>query len=99
MESVIPQLIALIILLFLSGFFSSAETALTTVSAVRIRTMAAEGDKRAARVERVTAALDEKRAEYVHKRDTATLPSTKAIYQAFIDAIDRIKERLEREGN
>ncbi len=53
MESVIPQLIALIILLFLSGFFSSAETALTTVSAVRIRTMAAEGDKRAARVERV----------------------------------------------
>ncbi|MCR5097361.1 MAG: hemolysin family protein [Lachnospiraceae bacterium] len=53
MESVIPQLIILIILLFLSGFFSSAETALTTVSAVRVRTMAAEGDKRAAQVERV----------------------------------------------
>ena len=53
MESVIPQLIALFVLLYLSGFFSSAETALTTVSAVRIRTMAAEGDKRAAMVERV----------------------------------------------
>ena len=53
MESVIPQLISLLILLFLSGFFSSAETALTTVSAVRIRTMAAEGDKRAMKVERV----------------------------------------------
>lgn len=47
-----------------------------------------------ARVERVTAALDEKRAEYEQKRDAATLPTTKAIYQAFIDAIDRIKERL-----
>ena len=48
----------------------------------------------AARVERVTAALDEKRAEYVEKRDKATLPTTKAIYQAFIDAIDRIKEKI-----
>lgn len=48
----------------------------------------------AARVERVSAALDEKRAEYVEKRDKAALPTTKALYQAFIDAIDRIKERL-----
>lgn len=48
-----------------------------------------------ARVERVNAALDEKREEYVAKRDAAALPSTKAIYQAFIDAIDRIKERLD----
>ena len=48
-----------------------------------------------ARIEHVTAALDERRAEYVEKRDAAVLPSTKAIYQAFIDAIDRIKERLE----
>jgi len=47
-----------------------------------------------ARVERVNAALDERRAEYVQKRDAATLPSTKAIYQAFIDAIDRIKEKM-----
>ena len=47
-----------------------------------------------ARVERVSAALDEKRAEYEQKRNAATLPTTKAIYQAFIDAIDRIKERL-----
>ena len=48
-----------------------------------------------ARIERVTAALDERREEYVEKRDAAVLPSTKAIYQAFIDAINRIKERLE----
>lgn len=48
-----------------------------------------------ARVERVSAALDERRAEYVQKRDAAALPTTKALYQAFIDAIDRIKEKLE----
>ena len=52
----------------------------------------------AARVESVTAALDEKRAEYVEKRDKSALPTTKAIYQAFIDAIDKIRERLKIEG-
>ena len=51
-----------------------------------------------ARIERVTAALDEKRDEYVQKRDAAALPPTKALYQAFIDAIDRIKEKLDGEG-
>lgn len=51
-----------------------------------------------ARVERVTADLDERRAEYVQKRDAAALPTTKAIYQAFIDAIDRIKEKLDEGG-
>lgn len=59
----------------------------------------ASATNNAARVERVTAALDEKRAEYVEKRDKAALPSTKALYQAFIDAIDRIKERLNIEGD
>ena len=51
-----------------------------------------------ARVERVAAALDERRAEYIQKRDAAALPTTKAIYQAFIDAIDGIKQRLGVEG-
>ena len=41
------QLLILIILLFLSGFFSSAETALTTVNRVRLKTLADEGNKRA----------------------------------------------------
>lgn len=44
------QICILIVLLFLSGFFSSAETALTTVNLIRIRTLADEGDKRASRV-------------------------------------------------
>ena len=33
-------------------------------------------------------------AEAVEKRDAAVMPTTKAIYQAFIDDIDRIKEKL-----
>ena len=48
------QLIAIIILLCLSAFFSSSETALTTVNQIRMRTLAANGDKRAARVLHVT---------------------------------------------
>ncbi len=45
--STIIQLSALIILLFLSAFFSSAETALTTVNRIRILNLAYGGDKRA----------------------------------------------------
>lgn len=42
------QIITLIILLILSGVFSSAETALTTVSKIKMRSLADEGNKRAA---------------------------------------------------
>ena len=48
------QLITVIILLCLSAFFSSSETVLTTVNQIRMRTLADNGDKRAARVLRVT---------------------------------------------
>lgn len=41
------QLFALLILVGLSSFFSSAETALTTVNRVRLKSMADEGNKRA----------------------------------------------------
>lgn len=47
------QLVFLIFLVFLSGFFSSAETALTTVNRVRIRTLEEEGNKRAALVNKI----------------------------------------------
>lgn len=40
------------------------------------------------KAESVRARLVERREEYVRKRDSAALPTTKAIYQAFIDAID-----------
>lgn len=48
------QLIFLVVLLFLSAFFSSAETALTTVNRIRLRTLSENGDKRAATVLSVT---------------------------------------------
>lgn len=50
----ILQLIFLVILIFLSAFFSSAETALTTCNRIRMRTLAEDGDKRAERVLRIT---------------------------------------------
>ncbi len=47
------QFIAILILVVLSGFFSSAETALTTVNRVRMRTLEEEGNKRAATVNKI----------------------------------------------
>lgn len=41
------QLVSLVVLLGLSAFFSSAETALTTVNKIRIKTMMEEGNKKA----------------------------------------------------
>ena len=48
------QLIILLILLLLSAFFSSAETALTTVNKIRIRSLADEGSKCAKTVLEIT---------------------------------------------
>lgn len=50
----IGQLIVLALLLFLSAFFSSAETAFTTTSRIRMRTLAEGGNKKAARVLAIT---------------------------------------------
>lgn len=49
----IVQFAALIVLIFLSSFFSSAETALTTVNRVRMRSLAEEGNKRAIMVNKI----------------------------------------------
>lgn len=51
--TLIFQAVVLLILVFLSGFFSSAETALTTANRVRIRTLEEEGNKRAATVNKI----------------------------------------------
>lgn len=50
------QIIALFILILLSAFFSSAETAFSTVNRVRLRTLAQDGSKSA---ERVISILDQ----------------------------------------
>ena len=47
------QVVVLFILLLLSGFFSSAETSLSTVNRVKIRSLAEEGNKRAVIVESI----------------------------------------------
>lgn len=52
--SPIIQLVIILILLALSAFFSSSETALTTVNKHKLRTLVDEGNKRAAKVIKVT---------------------------------------------
>ena len=47
------QLIVLFILVLLSAFFSTAETALTTVNRVKMRTLEEEGIRRAAIVNKI----------------------------------------------
>ena len=47
------QLTVIVILVILSAFFSSAETALSTVNKIRIRALVEEGNSRAATVEKI----------------------------------------------
>ena len=49
----VAQLIIIIVLIFLSGFFSSAETAFSTLNMVRMRNLEEEGSKKAARVNKI----------------------------------------------
>lgn len=49
----VAQLIIIIVLIFLSGFFSSAETAFSTLNRVRMRNLEEEGNKKAARVNKI----------------------------------------------
>ena len=54
MDSSVSQILILLVLLLLSGIFSSAETALTTYNKIRMRALADEGNKRASAVLAVT---------------------------------------------
>ena len=47
-------MLTILVMVFLSAFFSSSETALTTVNKIRMKNLAENGDKRAAKVLKVT---------------------------------------------
>ena len=53
-EIPVIQIVVLIILLLLSAFFSSAETALTTVNKIKMRSLAEDGNKNAKLVLKIT---------------------------------------------
>lgn len=53
-SSDVIQLVVLLVLLLLSAFFSSAETAMTTVNKIKIRTLAEEGNRRARTLLKIT---------------------------------------------
>jgi len=46
-DSTVIQMISIVVLLALSAFFSSAETSMTAISKMRVRTLAEAGDKKA----------------------------------------------------
>jgi len=52
-SSAVIQLVVLLLLVLLSAFFSSAETAFSSVNRVRMRALDEEGNKRAARVNQI----------------------------------------------
>lgn len=49
----VPQLIIILVLLLMSAFFSSAETALTTVNKMKIKSLADEGNRKAKTVQKL----------------------------------------------
>ena len=49
-KNALPLFISLIVLILLSGFFSSTETAFSCANKIKLRTLASAGDKRASRV-------------------------------------------------
>lgn len=53
-SSHIAQLLTILVMVFLSAFFSSSETALVSVNKIRMKNLAENGDKRAAKVLKVT---------------------------------------------
>ena len=53
-SSHIVQLLTILVMVFLSAFFSSSETALVTVNKIRMKNLAENGNKRAAKVLKVT---------------------------------------------
>lgn len=53
--SIIAQIVALVVLIALSAFFSSAETSFITCNKVRIRSLAEDGNRSAQRVLKITA--------------------------------------------
>ena len=63
------QSIILLLLLILSAFFSSAETAFTTVNKVRLRTLAEDGNKRAIKVEKILSGIIEpgEQSDFCHR--------------------------------
>ena len=52
-SSIAFQAVAILILIALSSFFSSAETAMTTVNKIRIQSLAEQGNKRAVILEKI----------------------------------------------
>ncbi len=57
-SSIIPNIIIVVAMLFLSAFFSASETAFSTVNKARLKNYAAKGDKRASKALKIANAFE-----------------------------------------
>lgn len=57
--------------------------------------MSARAEATSARLDLIRSVLEDKRTEYAEKKDKAALATTKAIYQAMIDTIDRLLLKID----
>lgn len=58
MQEHIPTIVAMVILVVFSGFFSSSETAFSSLNLIRVKTMAEDGNKRAKLVQKLSEKYD-----------------------------------------
>ncbi|MBQ3924214.1 MAG: DUF21 domain-containing protein, partial [Firmicutes bacterium] len=53
-DHIMASVIAIVVLVVMSAYFSATETAFTSVNRIKIKNLAQDGDKRAERVLRLT---------------------------------------------
>ena len=81
------KLLLLIVLIVLSGFFSAAETAYTSLNKIRLKMMADEGNRRAARAYSLTENYDKLLSTVLIGNNIVNIASTSIATMLFIDLL------------
>ena len=81
------KLLLLIVLIVLSGFFSAAETAYTSLNKIRLKMMADEGNRRAARAYSLTENYDKLLSTVLIGNNIVNIASTSIATVLFIDLL------------
>ena len=88
-DPLLPQMLVLIVLIFLNAFFAASEIAVISLSEAKVRKQAEEGDKRAAKLLKLIQAPD-------HFLSTIQIGITLAGFLASAFAADTFSDRLVR---
>ena len=88
MDSIPILVIVLVILITLSAFFSSSETALTSYSRTRMKSMAEDGNKKAKRVLHLTENFDKLLSTILIGNNIVNITSTSLATILFVNALE-----------